>query len=33
MADIDKARHEIEERNRIRVEAHLSPVSVAAEAL
>ncbi len=31
MLDIDKARLEIEERNRIRVEAKLPPVSVAAE--
>jgi hypothetical protein len=31
MFDIDKARLEIEERNRIRVEANLPPVSVPAE--
>jgi hypothetical protein len=31
MFDIDQARHEIDERNRIRVVAKLPPVSVAAE--
>jgi hypothetical protein len=31
MLDIDKARLEIDERNRIRVEAKLPPISVTAE--